>query len=72
MKTGDTDIADPLLDAIGTSLVERLVTGDLIADLLIAERLEGDIRRHIEGMFLRCCQQTDTCRHLMGLATQQT
>ena len=40
------DIAYPLLNAIGTSLVEGTVMGDVIVDLVVREGLEGDISEY--------------------------
>ena len=52
MKACDTNVANPLLDAIGTSLVEGFVLGYIIGDLLIGEHLESHFRRHVETAFL--------------------
>ena len=43
MKARNADITYPLLDAVGTCLVEGTVGGDVMLNLGIGELLEGDI-----------------------------
>ena len=71
VKPSHADIADPLLNTIGTSLIERTITVHVVMDLFISQCFEGDICCHIEATFLFCCEQTHACRHLMRSSTEQ-
>ncbi len=71
VETRHADVAYPFLDAIGTSLVEGLVMADVVTDLLVAERLESHVGRHVEGMLLGGCQQANTRGHLMRPSAEQ-
>ena len=65
-----TDIAYPLLDAVGTCLVEGTVMGDVIVDFVVAQLLEGDVGQYGEGLLaLRGCQR-DARNNLMSVAAQ--
>ena len=48
VKPSHTDIADPLLNTIGTSLIKRTIAVHVVMDLFICQCFEGDICRHIE------------------------
>ena len=50
------DIADPLLNTVGTCLVEGTVVVHVIMNLLVRECLEGDIGCHVETTFFLCSQ----------------
>ena len=52
MKTGDAYISYPLLYTICASLVERLVSGDVIAYLLVRQFFEGNVGGNGKTSFL--------------------
>ena len=66
IEARNTDISYPLLNAIGSSLVEGVVGFYIMTYLIIGELLEGDIGGDRERTLLARCEQTDTCSDLMG------
>ena len=63
-------MANPLLYAIGSSLVQRMVGGDVIVYLLIGKLFESDISLNRETHLPLGGSQCDTCDDLMSLATE--
>ena len=52
LKTSDADVADPFLNAVGTSFVEWLVFVDVIVNLLVSKLAEGDVGANGEVFLL--------------------
>ena len=72
MKTCDADVAYPFLDAVGASLVEGLIVGDVIADLIVGEGFEGDIGSDGKAAFRLTAEHTDTGSDLMGTSADES
>ena len=71
VKTCDADVAYPFLDAVGASLVEGLIVGDVIVDLVIGEGFEGDIGSDGKAAFRLTAEHTDTGSDLMGTSADE-
>lgn len=71
VKTCDADVAYPFLDAIGASLIEGLIAGDVITDLVVGEWFEGDISSDGEAAFRLTGEHTDASGDLMGTSTDE-
>ena len=71
VKGGDSDVADPLLDAIGTCFVEGLVSVYVITDLVVGEGLEGYVGLDAEGTLAFTGHEADASDDLVGTATEQ-
>ena len=69
-ETGHADVANPLLYAIGSGLVERTAGGYIVVYLLVGKCLERYIGRHGKAALPVGCGKADTCDHAVGLAAQ--
>jgi hypothetical protein len=68
IEARNTDISYPLLNAIGSSLVEGVVGFYIMMYLIIGEQLEGDIGGDRERALLALSEQAHACGYLMGTA----
>ena len=62
---GDAGMADPLLDGVGSGLVEGPAGIDIIGDFFVGQVLEPDLGRVGEGLFLRGGADGDGGRDVM-------
>ena len=69
---GDGDVSDPVLDAVGTGLVERVGGADVMVDLGVGQNGEGHVGGAGKGDLLPERGQTNAGVDLMGLSGEET